>query len=115
MEFTTVKDQVKVHATAGGVAVPMFALENELAGKAISDAYAAGDLVPVWVVQRGEQVYALLADGENASIGSLLMSAGNGTLKVRTGTNTIVAQALEALNLTASSVTAAARIVVMVW
>ena len=39
---------VKVHATAGGNVLPMFALENELEGEDIDDAFAANDKVQCW-------------------------------------------------------------------
>ena len=42
--------KVKVHATAGGNVVPvMVALEDELQGKGIDDAYATNDKVQVWI------------------------------------------------------------------
>ena len=76
-------DKVRAHATAGGNATPvMFALENELEGKGIDDAYAADDKVKVWVAGRGDIACAILADGQNASIGSPLESNGDGKLKV---------------------------------
>lgn len=73
---------VQVHATADGIAIPMFAIENNLEGKGIDDAYIAADKVQVWIPQRGDIVNALLANGETAVIGSKLTSAGDGTLKV---------------------------------
>ena len=106
----TSADKVQKHSTASGNAVPMFALEDELQGKGIADAYAADDQVQVWVAQRGEQVNALLADGEDASIGEFLCSNGDGFLKcyaVASGEpdyyNQIVAIALEAINRSTSS------------
>ena len=107
--------KVQVHATAGGNIVPMVALENELEGQTISDAYAADDPVQVWIPQRGEQVYALLKDGENVAIGAFLESAGDGTLQAHTPDvnvsdesdnilgNQIVAVALEAVYMSGSS------------
>lgn len=73
--------KVQAHATAGGNVLPMFALEDELQGKGIDDAYAASDNVQVWVPYRGDMVYALLNDGENVAIGDFLESAGNGKLR----------------------------------
>jgi len=102
--------KVQKHATSDGDAVPMFALEDELQGNGITDAYSAADQVQVWVAQRGEQVYALLADGENASIGDFLASNGNGYLKVYAMSSggaeypqSIVAVALEAVDRSGSS------------
>lgn len=75
-------DKVRAHATAGGNAlVRMFALENELEGEGINDAYAANEKVQVWIPYRGDIVYAILADGENVSIGDPLESNGAGYLQ----------------------------------
>ena len=111
--------KVRAHATAQGNALPMFALEDELQGKSIDDAYAAADRVQCWVPVRGEQVYAILADGESVSIGDSLESNGDGYLRKHvadTGAwegseagsltvypNPIVGIALEAVDLSASS------------
>ena len=100
-----------VHNSAGENVLPMFALEDELQGKDITDAYASGDKVQVWIPYRGDQVYALLADGENAAIGSFLESNGDGTLKVHAAGSAgvveyplaIVAQATEAVDNSESS------------
>jgi hypothetical protein len=94
---------VQAHSTEGGVALPMFALEDELQGNEIDDDYSAGDKVQVWIPYRGDQVYALLAQGEDVAIGAFLDSNGDGTLKEYTGTTasdvefpqSVVAQALE--------------------
>ena len=74
-------NKVRVHATEGGAVVPMFALEDELQGKKISEAYAADAPVQIWIPNRGEQVYALIANGETIAIGDKLESAGDGTLQ----------------------------------
>lgn len=73
--------KVKPHSASGQNAIPMFALENELEGEGIGDAYAADDPVQVWIATRGEKVNALLADGENVAIGDYLESNGDGYLK----------------------------------
>jgi hypothetical protein len=103
--------KVRKHATKDGHAIPMFALEDELQGKGIHDAYAAGDPVQVWVAQRGEKVYALLEDGQVIAKGDFLVSAGNGHLKKQQGvaasdynpTMKICAMALEAMDTSQSS------------
>jgi hypothetical protein len=74
--------KVQAHSTAGGNAAPMFAVEDELQGNGIADDYSAADQVQVWSPGRGDMVYALLADGENAAIGNYLESDGNGKLQV---------------------------------
>lgn len=111
--------KVQAHNAAGQNAIPMFALENALEGKSISDAYAADDQVQVWLPTRGDRVDALLADGYNVAIGDYLESNGDGYLKshvadvesfesAEAGAITvyplqIVAQAVEAVDLSDSS------------
>lgn len=107
LELTSA-DKVQAHSTArGDVCPPMFALENELEGQGITDAYAADDQVQVWIPNRGDQVYALLADGETATIGEKLVSDGNGYLLCYTGDSAtqekIVGIALEAVDRSTSS------------
>ena len=96
---------VKAHSDAGGVALPMFALEDELQGKEINDNYAANDKIQVWVAVRGEIVFANIADNEDVSIGDYLVSAGDGTLRVAgsSGDGSVyVGQAVAALDRSAS-------------
>jgi hypothetical protein len=54
---------VQKHSGAGITALPMFAIEDALQGNGIEDAYIAGDRVRCWIPNRGDVVYALLADG----------------------------------------------------
>ena len=93
----------------------MFALEDELQGKGIDDPYADGDRVQCWVAVRGEEVYAILADGENVAIGDFLESNGSGELVVHVPdsadsddaitvySNQIVGISLETIDLSGSS------------
>lgn len=74
-------DTVRVHATAGGNAMPMFALEDELQGKGIDDDYATGDKVQVWIAGRGDIVNALLKDEQDIAIGDFMESGGLGQLQ----------------------------------
>lgn len=110
IEIYSTDGYVRKHSTEGGNAIPMFALEDELQGKDIDDDYAAGDKVQCWIPGRGDQVYALLEDGETIVIGDWLMSNGSGRLqKVDAETLSaaeaisVIAQALEALDLSGSS------------
>jgi hypothetical protein len=73
---------IRKHVTAKGNALKMFALEDELQGKGVDDAYAAGDPVQVMIARTGDRVNAILADGETAVIGNWLVSNGDGTLRV---------------------------------
>lgn len=111
--------EVIAHNSAGENALLMFALENELEGEGVDDAYADDDKVQCWIPYRGDIVYAWLKDGENVSIGDFLESAGDGMLQkhvadvesfesAETGSitvypNQLVGVALEAVNLSESS------------
>lgn len=111
---------VQAHSTAGGnVLPPMFALEDELQGNDIEDNYAASAKVQVWIPGRGDQVLAILADGQNVSVGDALESNGAGYLQAHVADvesfesaeagsitvypNQIVGVALEARDLSGSS------------
>lgn len=76
--------KVQKHATQGGNALPMFAIEDALQGKGILDDFAADDKVRVWIPGRGDIVYALLADEQDVAIGAFLESNGDGTLRAHT-------------------------------
>jgi hypothetical protein len=99
---------VQPHSTEDGAALIMFALEDELQGKGIDDAYAVSTAIPIvkvpvqcWLPGHGDMAYALLADGETAVIGSWLASNGDGKLKV--GTTNPIGQAVEAVDMSGSS------------
>lgn len=111
IEITSL-DKVQKHATAAGNAIPMFALEDELQGKGIDEAYALGDPVQCWIPNRGDVVYAILADEQNIAIGDLLVSNGDGTLKKYVSSddssytqhpNQIIGMTTEAVDLSGSS------------
>lgn len=99
------------HAGAGQNAQRMFALEDELQGNEIGDNYAANAIAQYGIFSAGMEVYALLANGETAVIGSLLESNGDGDLRVHTADSAgaveypeaIVALAREALDMSGSS------------
>ena len=116
--------KVQAHSTAGGNAQTRFAFENDLAGKEIGDAYAAGDKVQANTYRKGDVVLAILKDGETAVIGSLLESAGDGTLQVHVPdsgsvteqNNQIVGEARTAVDMSDSSAAdPSARIEVEIW
>lgn len=108
--------EVQAHSSAAGAAEKMFATEDQFQGKTIADAYAADDLVQCWFPQRGDVVYALLANGEDASIGDKLVSDGNGALAVvGSGEDNVIAVALEAVDMSGSSgVDPSGRIIVRI-
>lgn len=107
--------KVKAHNNVDKDVFPIFALEDELRGKGIDDAYAANEPVQCWIPYRGDIVNAILADGQNVAVGDPLTSSGTGMLKkhvLDAGASTvpwevyplqIVAYAAEALDLSGSS------------
>ncbi len=85
---------VQPHGTAGGVAEKAFALEDELQGKGIDDAYAIGDRVQVMYARPGDEVHAFLKEGGSITVGEFLESAGDGSLQkygTVTATETLMA------------------------
>ena len=98
---------VRAHATAGGNATKMFALEDELQGNGIDDNYSSGDKVQVMLGRPGDVVNALLKDDETVTIGEYLESDGEGRVQGHDGDyadsgtatvqNAIVGIALEAI------------------
>jgi hypothetical protein len=75
----TAANVVQKHSTPGGVAEKMFALENELLGKGISDAYDASSLIQWGIFKTGDEVNARVTG--SPAIGAKLSSNGDGTLK----------------------------------
>ncbi|RLC74502.1 MAG: hypothetical protein DRI61_16500 [Chloroflexi bacterium] len=75
---------VKAHATAGDIAQAAFAVEDDLQGNGIDTVYATTKRVLYKVFRPGDEVYAVLKNGQNIAIGDKLVSAGDGTLKKRT-------------------------------
>ena len=96
----------QAHSTAAGTARKLFALENDLIGDTIDDDYSSGDHVIAALFQPGAEAFALLATGNNVSVGDGLVSDGNGALQAATttgGEETIVAFAAESINNTTGS------------
>lgn len=103
VELTTATAQTfKAHATEGGFAERAFAIEDALQGKTISDSYSTTTLVQVALVVPGAVVQAYLKSGKSCSVGTELISAGDGTLipyadaASETTVEQIVGRALEA-------------------
>jgi len=108
-------DKVKPHATAGGAVTPvMFALEDELQGNGITDDYAVSAPVQIITARPGDEIQAILADGQNIAIGAKLESAGDGSLQAHVSDdsddvnigNQIVGIASEAIDTSPSSAVA---------
>jgi len=94
--------EVVVHASAGGYAEHLFALEDALQGRTIDHAYADDEVVSHVVAETGDVIYAYLSWGENVAKGDLLTSNGDGSLKKVTGSDKPIAVSLDTLNLSDS-------------
>lgn len=68
------------HDEEGGWAECAFAVEDALRGRTISDAYIINNILTYLLPVKGAEVYALLRDGQDISIGEKLISNGDGTL-----------------------------------
>lgn len=114
-------DTVVVHAVSGGNAMKLFAVEGDIVGDDIDHTYLTGENVRFHAARSGDEIYAFLADGESVTRGDFLESDGNGAFKSLStdsiGSTEVVSaivQAMETLDLSASSVTSEARLRVMV-
>lgn len=105
------EESVQPHSTADGNAERSFAVEDDLQGKEIGDNYAINDRVQYNLWNSGDEVLAILNDGENVVRGDKLSSAGNGNLKKFVSDSAgavevpepIVAVAMEAVDMSDSS------------
>lgn len=73
-------DQFIAHNVSGGNCAKIFAVENALLGKLITDTYVATNRVQAELFLPGDEVNAIIADNQNISIGDILVSNGDGTL-----------------------------------
>jgi hypothetical protein len=122
---------VQAHSSSEGNVLPMFAIEDQFQGKAITADYAVSSKIQCWIPRRGDQVYAYLADGQTVVIGDFLESNGAGALQkhvseteswesadpgsITVPPNPIVGVALEAVDLSGSANgTALGRIIVRI-
>lgn len=111
------------HASASLKAAPLFAVENDLTGKTITDDYAQNDYVQSEYLWSGCEVLANVAANAAAiAIGDLLESDGAGGLrKVQDFTDAeideiggqAIAQALEAVDNSAGATRARIKVVIL--
>lgn len=104
---------VQPHATAGGAAELLIAIELALvadipgatySGGTVDDAYAAGDLVRWHHCQRGDVVHALVAASASAIVMTdWLSSNGDGCLRKETSTGVKLFAPMEAVDNSAGS------------
>ena len=123
----TSADKLKIHSTAGGNLQTIVALEKNLVGLGIDDAYVDAERVIAQIFRAGDRVLMIIQDGSAAVvIGDELESAGDGTVELHVpdseslgadsssnivsfNTNQIVATALEALDASDSAATSLAN------
>lgn len=73
------------HATAGGNAMPMFAVNAADQNRGIDSDYASSEDVPVVIAARGTQIYGVVAASASAiAVGDFLESNGAGGLRKHT-------------------------------
>jgi hypothetical protein len=97
-----------LHANDDAPGAPMFAVENPFykpttTEAAIDHAYAADETVRFVWAQPGDQIYAFLETGNNATKGLALTSDGAGGLQITPAAGAIIAYADEDLNNTTGS------------
>ena len=103
---------VQAHSTEGGRGEAMFATEDALQAHTKTDNYAVSALISTIFPYKGSVVNALIADGQDISIGDELISDGAGALKARSDASSgvtvqqTIAIAEEARDLTGSSAVA---------
>lgn len=92
---------IQAHSVAQGGGQTSFAVENGMVGRGIDDAYVSGEQTTFKSYVPGSGLYALVAASAAAvTDGDYLVSAGDGTLRVQTGSSdgVVVAQAIEAVD-----------------
>jgi hypothetical protein len=99
----TTADLFAPHDDGGNIGSPMFAVENEMVGKGITDQYAIGDNVIARIFSQGAGVYARLASGSSVTKGALLASNGDGYLKAMGTTDFCIGIARETVDATAAA------------
>jgi len=72
---------VEIHDDENGRAEALFAEEDALQGKTISDVYTVDNVVSCILPQLGCEIRALIQAGQDLSIGDRVVSAGDGTLQ----------------------------------
>jgi len=75
-------DTVKVQTSTGPAVERAVALEDELQGNEIGDAYTTANIVQYALFRPGDMAVLRLKNGENAAKGNFLVSAGSGEVAV---------------------------------
>ena len=84
---------------AAAESITCMSLAQDFVGKDIDAAYVSGERFAMMYPERGAEGYCLLAAAATAVVvGSLLQYGAGGTVALRTATNRIIGQALEAVD-----------------
>jgi hypothetical protein len=81
----------------------MIAIEDSFQGKTIDDAYASDDLVRFQRLQDGDEFYGFLANNQVVNPTSFLTSDGAGGFKAASGSDVILAKAVESVTNTSGA------------
>ena len=110
LERTSTADELQVHSVSGGVHGAIIAVEDELQGNEIDDAYANNARIFFKIFRKGDVFNGIIANGEAIAIGDYVVSNGNGEMKEIVGdsSGTIVEEhavgvALDAVDMSDSS------------
>jgi hypothetical protein len=99
-------------STRTGLQNSIYAVEQTMLNKGITDDYAANDLVEAIECGPGATIYAIIASGANIAFGARLTDAGNGKLKA-VGSDIACAEAIENVNNSAGPGDARIRVTVV--
>lgn len=80
LEWTSA-GKLQKHATAGGKAEKLVAIENANEGEGVSDAYGTSDRAIAAIPAPGSRLRMKIANGEDIAKGDYLCSNGNGELR----------------------------------
>lgn len=89
---------VIAHDQDGDNAMGYWAKEYDLTGRGIADNYASGDQVLFEAAYPGQEVYAIIVDGETITFDMPLASNGDGKLREAVAGDHVVAYAREAVS-----------------
>lgn len=81
LQYVTNENTIRPHQTASGNAAAMVAIENALEGDEILDDYSAGEMCQYVHLRPGDEFLALLAGSSSTSLGTFLVSNGDGYWK----------------------------------
>jgi hypothetical protein len=113
IEYVTNDGTVRKHATDGGDAALMVAIEDSLQGKEVGDVYADGAQVQYVHLRPGDEFLAYAEAGTTLALGTYIESGGNGYFQRAEGDSSegvVFTAARKAMALEAKAAGTAARV-----